>query len=200
MISISFSFVSLLMSSINLFCLQRVGRFADVNPSWKLRFLVALPMLWLLSGPLFSLVILTAYFRWLVFVHVFCVIGISFLVLKKCPKLRNKLYPEISMTHGNYSNHEKEYFIDNEHRDMGESDSDSLFYTAIFTSWLSPCTIWARSLICESYFLLVSSLTTIIGHGVGLMIIYVLLLNSDLSDYANPPITHCFPTLKSFSR
>ena len=187
------------MSSINLFYFQRIGKFADVHPSWKLRFFAALPMLYLLAGPLFVLVILTAYFRWWVLVHIIGIIVINFLVLK-CPKLEDILYPDVAKMYGNYSKYLQTFVIDKAHRDLAEAESDFIFYTAIFTSWLSPCTVWAHNLTCKSYFLLVSSLTTLIGHGVGLMFIYVLLLNSDLSDYANPPITHCFPTLKSFSR
>ncbi len=70
------------------------------------------------------------------------------------------------------------------------------YYIAIFTSWISPCTVWSNTFKFKSSFLIVSSLLSLTAHAVGILSIYLLThfgyLLRDLSQFENPPLTHCF--------
>jgi hypothetical protein len=69
----------------------------------------------------------------------------------------------------------------------------NVFWTAIFTAWMSPCSVWENNLITKSYFLLVSSSTKIIIHCFSLISICIYISFDDLSS-SLAPIFHCHNT------
>jgi hypothetical protein len=66
----------------------------------------------------------------------------------------------------------------------------NVFWTAVFTAWMSPCTVWENNLITKSYFLLVSSSTSIIIHCFSLISICLHVSLDELSLHL-APIFHC---------
>jgi hypothetical protein len=78
----------------------------------------------------------------------------------------------------------------------GRTISDTqanVFWTAVFTAWISPCTVWENNLITKSYFLLVSSSTSVIVHFFSLIFICIHISLDDLSSRL-APIFHCHNT------
>jgi hypothetical protein len=67
-----------------------------------------------------------------------------------------------------------------------------VFFIAIFTAWIAPCTVWVNSLTTKSYFLLITSITGVCLHSLNIASIYWYLSFNNLSANAEPPITHCF--------
>ncbi len=85
------SFLSLGMASVKLFYSQRLGIFADVDPSLKM-ILIVLPLILLqMMGPILSLVLLSTYFKALVILIVLFFILTQYLVMK-CMYLKGKSY------------------------------------------------------------------------------------------------------------
>ena len=66
----------------------------------------------------------------------------------------------------------------------------NVFWTAVFTAWMSPCTVWENNLITKSYFLLVSSSTSLIIHCFSLISICLHVSLDELS-LNLAPIFHC---------
>jgi hypothetical protein len=66
----------------------------------------------------------------------------------------------------------------------------NVFWTAVFTAWMSPCTVWENNLITKSYFLIVSSSLSIIIHSLSLISICIHISWDELS-YHLSPIFHC---------
>ncbi len=66
----------------------------------------------------------------------------------------------------------------------------NVFWTAVFTAWMCPCTVWENNLITKSYFLLVSSSTSIIIHWFSLIFICIYIYLDKLSLHL-APIFHC---------
>ena len=189
-LSIIVSFLSLVLSSVKLFYLQRLGIFLDVDPSLKMIIYAALPISIQLLFPLFSLILMASYFRELVIVCVAIIILTNIAVLKtKC--LKKKLYCNIDNIY-RYAN-----------MNTWQEESEEILHTALFTSWISPCTVWSNNFNSKSYFLIVNSLTTLIVHAFCLVSVFVLTyykyLLEDLSQFDNPPITHCFKRNENYS-
>ena len=183
--AITFSFLSLILSSVKLFYAQRLGRFRDVDPSIKMIIFAALPITLQLLFPLFSLILMASYFKVYVTVCIAIIILANAAVLKsKC--LKQKLECNISFL----------YKFSNDIYTKGKKESEEIFFTAILTSWVSPCTVWCSSLNLKSYFLIANSLTTLIGHAAGIASVFILtyfeVLKMDPLQTGNPPITHCF--------
>jgi hypothetical protein len=184
-VSIFVSFLALVLSSVKLFYSQRLGTFLDVDPSIKMIIFVAPLIAQQLLFPLFSLIMMAAYFK------VFVIVAISIIMLANVAVLnsnclKQKLYCKI----GNL------YSFNDQKIKNGKKESEEIFYTAILTSWLSPCTVWCHNFKFKSYFLIVNSLTTLLGHAAGIISVFILtyfgVLKMDLLQTENPPITHCF--------
>jgi hypothetical protein len=86
-----------------------------------------------------------------------------------------------------------------------ESESRKIFYTAIFTSWISPNTVWSNNKPVEilkkklgksnlsKFFLLISNATTCLTLAIILLIYCYGVSAVDYFDIANnPPLAHCF--------
>ncbi len=143
--------------------------------------LIALQLLF----PMFSLILLASYFKEAVIVCIAIIILANLVVLKsKC--LKQKLYCYIGVFYG----------LEDEEIKKGQKVSEEIFFTAILTSWISPSTLWSHNFKFKSYFLIVSSLTTLIAYAVGIIFVffftYYEVFKLDLLQTENPPITHCF--------
>ena len=95
------------------------------------------------------------------------------------------------------------YDMNDENIKKGQKESEEIFSIAIFTSWVSPCTVWSNNFVFKSYFLIVNSLTTLLVHALGIVSVFLLtqyrILLTDLSQFENPPITHCYRNIENNS-
>ncbi len=160
--SIPVSFLSLALGSVKLFYSQRFERFADVHPSLKLISFVFLLITLQITGSVSSLVLSAAYLREVVIALIVFHILVQFIVLK--------------------------FFLL-----IGKPITDkqtNVFWTAVFTAWMSPCTVWENNLISKSYFLLVSSSTSILIHCFSLISICLHVSLDELPLHL-APIFHC---------
>ena len=151
------SFLSITFSAIKLFYSQRLGRYPDYDPSIKMIAFVALPVMILISGPLTSVVCMAAYFHEKVFACILIIIVVNASVLKS-PCLEDKLYPYTYLSNL-YESYELEA-VPEDVKTRAKQDKEAILITALFTSWISPCTVWANNIKCNSYFLLVSISST----------------------------------------
>jgi hypothetical protein len=160
--SIPVSFLSLTLASVRLFYSQRLGRFLDINPSFKLIVFVFPLIMFQIIGSVASLVLSAAYLREVVIMVILLHVFTQFIVLK--------------------------FFLL-----IGKPITDhqtNVFWTAVFTAWMSPCTVWENNLITKSYFLLVSSSTSILIHSLSLISICIYISLDELSLHL-APIFHC---------
>jgi len=155
--SILMSFLSITFSAIKLFYSQRLGRYPDYDPSIKMIAFVALPVMILIAGPLTSVVCMAAYFQEKVFACILIIIVVNASVLKS-PCLEDKLYPYTYLSNL-YESYELEA-VPEDVKTRAKQDKEAILITALFTSWISPCTVWANNIKCNSYFLLVSNSST----------------------------------------
>jgi len=112
-------------------------------------------MLVLISGPLYSLVLMATYLKGFVLLEIFIIILANFLVLKYL-MYKGKPFPEIKLLYGE----SQKKGISVQAKQKGEEETQSMFFTAIFTAWISPSSVWANNFQCKSYFLLVTISST----------------------------------------
>lgn len=185
------SFFTLSLSSINLFYSQRLGRYPDIDPSLTMIAFTFPFIAFLIAGPLYSLVVTAAYCKGFVILVIFLIIVIHLLVLK-IPYLEDKLYPDFSDLYGQYPMNS--FQVEEETQEV--NDSRNVLFTANFTAWISPCTVWANNFKCKSYFLIASSTICILSHLSCLISIYIFSFLIELSPTGNPPIAHCFANIE----
>ena len=133
-------------------------------------------------GPIVSLVLCAAYFREMILLIILIHIIIQFLP-NKCYVYKWKSYEDIKSlyikeTYEEYSNVK------------AKQDSNAIFYRAVFTAWISPCTVWSNNLAQKSYFLLISSTASILTHITCLVCILFFNSNDELSTFL-VPVFHC---------
>ena len=77
------------------------------------------------------------------------------------------------------------------------NETFSIFFTSIFTAWVSPCSVWSVYYLYKTHFLLVSSTITCLCQLVNIISIYCYInLYSDISGDTRPPLTtHCFTNI-----
>jgi hypothetical protein len=160
--SIPVSFLCLTLASVRLFYSQRLGRFPDINPSFKMIIFVFPLIMLQITGSVVLFVLSAAYLREVVIAMIVFHILAQFIVLK-CFLLKRKPISD---------------------------NQTNVFWTAVFTAWMTPCTVWKNNLITQSSFLLVSSLTSIIIHSFSLISICLHIFLDDLS-LPFAPIFHC---------
>jgi hypothetical protein len=161
--SIPVSFLCLTLASVRLFYSQRLEQFTDVNPSFK-QILFVFPLIMLqISGSVATLVLSAAYLREVVIALIVFHILVQFIVLN---------------------------FFLLEGRPILDGQAN-VFWIAVFTAWMSPCTVWSNNLITKSYFLLVSSSTSLITHCFNLIFICICISLDGLSSNL-APLFHCF--------
>ncbi len=109
-----------------------------------------------MAGPLISPLILASYFESFVIVCVILIILSQFLVIYG-------LY----FNGTKYEDERKNYQPDEfnfQHPENFLPESKCVFISAVFTAWITPCTVWTNNFVHKSYFLIISSLTTTLAH------------------------------------
>ena len=109
-----------------------------------------------MTGLLVSLLILVSYFEMPVIMCVLFIILTQFLVIYGLYFNRTK-----------YDDERKNYQPDEtgfNHPQNFITESKYVFITAVFTAWITPCTVWTNNFTHKSYFLIISSLTTTVAH------------------------------------
>ncbi len=179
MASLPVSLASLSFASAKLFYSQRLGSYSDPDPSLKMiGYVMPINCLQLL-GLLFSLVIIASY------IQAFILLTIFLVTLSNCGLL--------------YLN----YFLNSKRKDMrnlfyskdnnlGKKDSGFIFLTAVLTSWISPCSVWANNKKLKTKFLLLSSSTTIVMYAIFISAIVTAENFEFIYPTDNHPITRCF--------
>ncbi len=76
--------------------------------------------------------------------------------------------------------------------EKGKQQSRFFFLISIFTSWVSPCTVWYRKYLYESWFLLVLSSITLFIHLLGTGFLFGFINIHGIVESSSPPIFHCF--------
>ena len=162
----------------------------EVDPNMKMIFFVAPAIAMQILFPIFSLVVMTTYFREFVIIIIFIIISLTALSImiyirqKEKDKLKkyssfiiDKLYKENLVNQS----------------EKGLKEFQNIKHTAILTSWISPCTVWCNNRMHRSYFLLISSLTVMAAHSIGLLGTYCFACFGDFTNILHPPVFHCFP-------
>ena len=171
------------MSSTNLYYSQRLGKYSEVNPTIPMQ-LIILPIIMVQQlMPLFSLVLMATHFRENVLVCVLVILVANFLVLES-PCLKKNIFRDIIFA-----------FYDDQD-ELGKEERDTIFWKAVLTSWVAPCTFWKNS----SYFLIVQSLTTMCLDALGIVATLLYDYHADWSKIVYPPVIHCSQLLKNISR
>ncbi len=132
-------------------------------------------------GTLFSLVMMATYAQGYVVILIGTIVLLNLIILKQKYLSKDQKRGIIN----NFYNQQKE---------NGTKETNAIFLNAMFTSWVSPCTVWASKL----KFLAVSSSITLSVHLINLISLY-LISDANLMNLENPPILHCFNSHKNFS-
>jgi hypothetical protein len=184
--SIIVSFLSITFSSIKLFYSQRLGRYLDLDPTMKMIVFVALPVILLIAGPLATVVCMATYFKEKVIAYIMIMIALNAIVMKCFWSI-----PSSSP----YKSCETMNIREKYYEKQMKQDQETLLNTAIFTSWICPCSVW----FYKSNFLLMSSIMNLLGHITGVASILILISSAELPLSDNPPITHCFKNENNLS-
>jgi cytohesin len=185
-VSIPISFLSLAFSSIKLFFYQRLGHFSDSDPKFKLVIFVSPFVVALISGPLFCLVLIATYFHAFVLLTIFLTVAANFVVLTSLFRKRKTEEEIISL----YKNTNKET-IDASQEERGLLESNSIFFTSVLTSWISPCLVWTNNIVSKSFFLLASSITTNCCYTLSIVSIFIYINMEDNAEISKFTMLHC---------
>jgi ankyrin repeat protein len=141
--------------------------------------ITALPIIFLLSGNLYSLILISSYYQ----LFVLLVIGLSsfvhYICLKAVYRKKTNLDEII----------EKLY---KKNKNFGTKETNNIFWMSVFTSWVAPCTVWANNKSIKTRFLLLSSFITIAVNMLSIIFVYIRVNKVGLMDSVNPPITHSY--------
>jgi hypothetical protein len=194
-ISIAISFLSLALSSVKLFYSQRLGKYQEVDPSMKMTLFAVPFILVLIVGPLCNLVLMASYNYVLVILNIIFNMAFNGLVLKKF--CRDKLLKNVELLYGHRNPKYEE--TSKEKIELGKQQTEAMLLTSVFTAWVSPCSVMSNNKVYTSWFLMISSITSIIMHIAGLCCISLFAKFGDLSQISNPTILHCFTNNTNFS-
>jgi hypothetical protein len=168
-----------------MFYSQRLGNYSDTDPHWKMIGFAMLINFLLLPGFLLSLIIVASYIQAFILLALLSVTLFNFVLLK----LRYfKKDDQKSLTEGFYSNDEEN----------GKKESEFVFQTAVLTSWVSPCSVWANNFQKKTNFILLSSTITIATYVVFICAIVLAENQESFHPTHNHPITRCFRNADSF--
>ena len=124
MLSISTSFLTLVLTTGKLYFYQQDGTLDTIDPHWKMTSLVLPFIVTLLAGPVFTVIIVSAYFKGFVLVMIAFVMVSNRIVLK-LPCLNRQVF--------------KASELGVSPRKLLKRQQKRLFI-AVATSWLAPCT------------------------------------------------------------
>lgn len=130
----------------------------------------------LLFGPLSSLIMTACYGRIIVFAQIVVIILMNFIIMKLI-----HFYPQEKIVSAFY-----------QLRELGNKEANQTFLNAIFTSWISPCTVWANNSLKRTKFLLHSVIITVSINTCYTAALYVCVRVIGLTHLEQPPIFHCF--------
>ncbi len=147
-------------------------------------------ILLLIAGPISNLVLMTSYCHgWVTVLIVFIMLS-NWFVLRIMFKEKLK---RIIVSLYSLKKAEKYSKTVKEKEAEGREQLKVMFMTAIFTAWISPCSVMSNNMTHKSKFLIVSSTICTFGHIVGIISVGMIAKNIDLSQMSSPPIFHCFP-------
>ena len=178
--SLPFSLISLVVASTRLFYSQRLGIFSDHAPCLKMMARALFLNFLLILGPLFTLIIVASYFHLYVMVPVIITWFSNWIIMSQIYCTKAKEDEIIEKFYGNYREH-------------GIKETRKIFYQAVFTSYISPCTVWANNSLMKTKFLLTSFLIIFATHFWTIIINFSLLKFTQViraDDF--PPVFHCF--------
>jgi len=144
-ISLPSSFLSLAFANLKLYFFLRLGRYQDVDPTWKLKLMFpifALQLLFLLV----PIVVIAAYLREWMVLYIPIHITLTGLFLRAFVNLNDDV-----------EKHYKKRFTDKiteQDREKGLNEAWNIFFVACCTAWIAPGAVWDK----KSRFLQVTSL------------------------------------------
>ena len=185
MISTPISFFSLTLASVDVFYSLRLGRFSDFYPTLKMTILVMPFIIILISGPLLSIILMATFFNEYVIVFVASIIFLNTVVMKL-------LY----FRKADRKNIKKIYHINNKANvrfdELARQESSYIFLTSVFTSWITPCTVWYNNFEMKSYYLLILSWLTLTYHALSIVFHCVVINKFPQIFPTNLSLFHCF--------
>jgi hypothetical protein len=127
-----FSLGSLIWSSSKLFYSQRLGRYCQIDPPQKYLFFICFPIFLQNIGFLSAWILIAAYLQIYTTLCVLLVMAIVFFWLQLLVTGWQSL-----------SSQSVEDIFDIEAKDKKLETERRIFATAVFTSWVVPCTVWS---------------------------------------------------------
>ena len=137
-------------------------------------------------GPLFVLILLASYCKEFILIFIAFSIFANFVFIR-CVYFESKPFPDVEIELQPLKNN----VLHNMKQSRNDQESQLIFDTAVFTSWISPCTVWSNSLTKQTRFLLASSSLCIFTHLVSLACIGIFLHFGSLNNNKLFPISHC---------
>jgi hypothetical protein len=184
--SLPFSLLALAIASAKLYFSQRLGKFSDPDPTLKMLACIMPIILLFLSGLLYSLVFVAIYIQGYILLTITSVIGLNGFILffkyfqkNNRVELRKVFYPTDEQ--------------------QGKKESGFVFFTAVLTSWISPCSIWANTFGQKTCFLLISSSTCIAVYFINIITIGIFEQLEYIIPTENPTIIQCFHEIDKFN-
>lgn len=113
---------------------------------------------------------------------------LNFVVLN-LPFLKKYLFPPLMSL---YKKSKHEANIPLQFEEKANVDSQTMLFIAVFTSWISPSTVWANNLLCKSYMLITTCLTSSVIHLSGVTAIFIYLATANVNVADLPAVFHCF--------
>jgi len=181
-VSLPISFLSLCYGSSKLYYSQRLGKLAEENPCLKMTVIATVTSMAIIMSSLYSYTIMAIYFQqFVVFMMLMTIIvqtlTLKFLYFKK--EDQKKIYK----------------LLYNNQNIYGKRESQAIFFRAILTAWISPCTVW----IPNTYFLLISSGVNELVHL--LCMLFTICLGNFTTMFLNlsPSILNCLPAYQNYN-
>ena len=145
--SLPMSFLSLVLASVKLFYSQRLGIFSEPDPCFLMTISVLPLNALLISGPLFTLILVASYHQISIVFLIMAVLALNWVILKKIYFSKDQKMVLIREIYNNM-------------KESGTKEASQIFYHSVFTSWISPCTVWVNNNLKRSKFLITTSLIT----------------------------------------
>ena len=183
--SLPMSFLSLVLASVKLFYSQRLGIFSEPDPCFLMTISVLPLNALLISGPLFTLILVASYHQISIVFLIMAVLALNWVILKKIYFSKDQKMVLIREIYNNM-------------KESGTKEASQIFYHSVFTSWISPCTVWVNNNLKRSKFLITTSLITSVVHTMALITLAIFLNVPTLDQTKNSPVVHCFKAIEKF--
>jgi len=160
-----------------------------VDPPIAMQVFILPVIMCLIAGPLCNLVLMASYYQGWIIIFISLIMLLNFFILYL--RFRKKLLNRVDEIFGHEKKKEYPDMI-KEKIELGKQQTEVKVLTAIFTAWVSPCSVMSYNNMYQSRFLIASSSTSFIVHIIGICSVALFAQFSDLSKMSNPPIFHCF--------